>query len=303
MHEGISHTRAERCRERGTAGLEFAGLIAVAAAVVGALILGFSSGRFDEHVCEGVGEVVQSEGVQCATTDGPPRDDGDRGLRDWFCDTFGWFCEGDDEEPGGGDGGYDGDLPVGLPADHELVEILGSTERGREILQWLADNGVEVIFDPSATGAYYDPALNTIVMGPDNQGAGTFVHEYNHALYAATGQTVNGQATSVTREEYVNGMLDEETAGVVLAIVAVGEFSDAGHGATYLHEQTYWNAHDQGRQDALDAGLSQAEADAAARDAGFQAIRQLFVDGTLVTSTTNQTYEDYYGSHWDSVNP
>lgn len=307
MHEGtISQTAVRRRRERGATGLEFAGLIVIAAVVAGAIIASIWTAQVGERTCEAVGEIVQSEGAECADAGGPGGGSESPGLLDWLCENWGWFCgSDDDDESGGGDSGYEGDLPDGLDRDHEIVEILNSTERGREMLQWLADNDVEVIFDSSVTGAYYDPALNAIVMGPGYDGVTTFVHEYNHAYYANTGLSVNtyDQATSMSREDWVGGMLDEETASVVLEIVAASEFNDAGHNVTQGQAQRYWDAYDQARQNALDSGLSQAEADAAGRDAGFQVIRQMFVDGTFVTSTTNQTYEDYYGSYWDSVNP
>lgn len=305
MHTGTISRPEVGCRERGATGLEYAGLFAIAALVVGLVFLAIWSARVDERTCEAVGDVLQSENAGCAVAGGPPEGGSDTPVRDWFCNTLGWFCADDPDESDAGDGGYDGDLPEGLDRDHEFVEILNSTERGREMLQWLADHGVEVIFDPQATGAYFDPALNAIVMGPGYDNVDTFVHEYNHAHYAGTGASVNtyDQATSLSREDYVNGMLDEETQSVVLAIVAAGEFSDAGHEVSAGDSRVYWDAHDQARQDALDAGLSGAEADAAGREAGTLAIRQLFVDGTYVTSNTSQTYEDYYGSYWDGVNP
>lgn len=304
MHEGIGRAHTRGRRERGATGLEFAALLAVAAIVVGAVLFGVWNGRVAEETCAAASEVTQSP-ADCSAAGGPSGGLENPGVRDWFCSVFGWFCDGGDNDSDSTDSDYDGDLPDGLPADHEFVEILNSTEKGREILQWLADNDVEVIFDSSATGAYYDPALNAIVLGKGYENVTTLVHEYNHAFYARTGKTVNThqQATSLTRADYVNGMLDEETASVVLEITTAREFTDAGHRVTHGQSSRYWDAHDDARQSALDQGKSQAEADAAGREAGRLAIRQMFVDGTYRTSNTGQTYEEYYGSYWDRVNP
>ena len=42
----------------------------------------------------------------------------------------------------------DVDIPEGLDPESDLVQMLLSTERGRQTLQWLADNDIPIVIDP-----------------------------------------------------------------------------------------------------------------------------------------------------------
>ncbi len=230
--------------------------------------------------------------------------------RGWWCETFGWWCpdEPDDEptetatptasptpsahptDPANGLPVVDGvTIPEGLDPDGDVVATLLMTERGREILQWLADQGIEV--RDSFRGSYWDGTSIFVDTGnTDLETVRTLVHEYNHALNDAQGTSPD--IATDTRDDYVNGMLDEETQGVVEEIRAARELEDAGVSMpTDVSDTTYWNAYDQ----AIADGRSEQEA----RDAAFGAVRELFINGTFQTSNTGETYEDYYGDAWD----
>ncbi|ADG74266.1 hypothetical protein Cfla_1368 [Cellulomonas flavigena DSM 20109] len=323
-------------RERGQGTLEYVGVVAVAVLLVAMLVLGVSPAARTmaaRMVCEvttlGQGDCGSAQGEDPGT-DAPGEDD-----PGWWCQNVGWFCDDDEDEQQEDeeedDGGWwcrtlgwwcpdeeptddptstptatptghptdpatglpvvDGvTIPEGLDPDGETVRTLLQTERGREMLQWLADNGIEV--RDSSRGSYWDGEhifLDTSISPLD--AVRTLVHEVNHAQSDAAGTSPDVHTDS--RDDYVDGMLDEETRGVVEEILAARELEDAGVSMpTNVSDDTYWDAHDA----ALRAGRSAQQA----RDAGFAAVRNLFLDGTFVTSNTGDAYDDYYGDAWDS---
>lgn len=202
-------------------------------------------------------------------------------------------CGGSDgsDRPDGGDGHSDIDLPEGLDPDSDLVEVLLSTQRGRDTLQWLADNDIEVVIDPSQTGAYWNGS--EIVLGGGQDNAAVFIHEANHARYTVDGHSA--EATELSRDDYVRDAILEETDGVVQQIIAAREFRDAGH---TVPQQPGEAAYTQAYDDAIANGATPE----AANQAGFNAVNQEFYNGGFVTSTNGQSYPDYYGAYWDSVN-
>lgn len=239
--------------------------------------------------------------------DDEEQEEDDRG---WWCETLGWFCPdeptddptstptptseptptGHPTDPATGLPVVDGvTIPEGLDPDSEAVRTLLMTERGREIVQWLADNGIEI--RDSSQGSYWDGTNIFVDTGnTDLETVRTLVHEANHAQSDAAGESPDIDADS--RDEYVNGMLDEETRGVVEEIVASRELEDRGVTMpTDISDDTYWDAYD----DAVAGGRSEQQA----RDDAFAAVRNLFLDGTFVTSNTGDPYDDYYGDAWD----
>lgn len=320
-------------RDRGQGTLEYVGVVALAVVLVAALVLAVSPAAralAARIVCE---VTTLGQGTCEQTGVGPDTPDGDAPEdRGWFCETLGWFCPGEDEEqeqeeeqdrgwwcetlgwwcpdeaddeptstptptatpqptdPANGLPVVDGvTIPQGLDPDDEAVRMLLMTERGRQILQWLADNDISIL--PSGQGSYWNGrGIFVDNANTDLETVRTLVHEYNHAVADREGTSPDVDGDS--REDYVNGMLDEETRGVVDEIRAARELEDAGVAMPTDESDTrYW--------DAYDAAISQGASEQAAQDAGFAAVREMFTDGTFVTSTTNETYEDYYGSGWD----
>lgn len=323
-------------RDRGQATIEYVGIVVVAVALVASLILAVSPvarAIVARIACE-IASLGQADCSAAAPgdpdSDAPPEEDDPS----WWCENVGWFCSNDEEEqeeeqdddtgwwcetlgwfcpdeptddptstptatptptghptdPANGLPVVDGvTIPEGLDPDSEAVQTLLQTERGREMLQWLADNGIEI--RDSSRGSYWDGENVYVDTGNTPlETVRTLVHEANHARSDAdgTGPDVNAD----TRDDYVNGMLDEETRGVVDEIVASRELEDQGVTMpTDISDDTYWNAYDA----AVGAGSNEQQA----RDAAFGAVRDLFINGTFVTSNTGETYEDYYGTAWD----
>ena len=119
----------------------------------------------------------------------------------------------------------------------------------------------------------------------------TFVHEMNHARYAGEGRSADIQRLS--RARYVDGMLNEEVEGCVLAIEAKWEIVAAGTPVTDSPplEQVYKRAYDR----AIAAQRTQAQA----KEAGRTALKNAFTSGTVTTSNTHESYPVYYGNAWD----
>lgn len=263
-------------RERGAGTVEYVGIIIAVAVLVGALVVAVPS--FGTSIADTIKKAICEigGGGGCGTGDqtadeGQGAEDGENG-------------NGAEEPP------PTADVPSGLDPASDLVQAMQSTERGREILQWLADNNIPIVVDNTVTGAYWDGTQ--IVLGAGLDDAGVLVHEANHARYSNEGRTAD--AATLSRADYVDGMTSEETDGVVQQIEAAQEFRAAGHNVPpQVGETQYDNAYQ--------AAKANGASDAEARQAGRDAIRQEFDNGGFVTSTNGKTYPDYYGDYWDSV--
>jgi hypothetical protein len=177
------------------------------------------------------------------------------------------------------------------------VQALLATERGRETLQWLADEGIPVVWDEVAPGAWWDGTSVTLGVGVEDsvQAALTILHEANHARYDRDGRSVGDEIADLPKDDYVGGMLDEETDGVVQEVLGARELRATGVDVPEsVAEGRYGTAYDA----AIEAGRSRAQAEAE----GFAAVREMFTDGTFVTSTTGESYEDFYGDSWEGNN-
>lgn len=206
-----------------------------------------------------------------------------------------------------GDPGSDIEMPEGLDSDSQLARDLMATPEGRETLEWLRLNDIEIKYDDSKTGAFYQPWDNSITFGVDdpslpegerqyNDSPGTLIHEANHAQWDARDQVV--ETGDTTRQEYIDGKLDEEIEGQsdkwAWNEQARSEGIEVPMGGD---EQAYHEAVDQ----ALADGATPAEAETAGREE----VRQMF-EGTHPTvsyeqSTDGQNYADRHGDDWDSA--
>jgi hypothetical protein len=253
-------------RESGASTLEYAAAIAMAAILVVAVAGIARQAPVPQFITDAICKVSQAVGFgPCA--DGPGGGD-----------------EGGEQQP-------DVDIPEGLDPESDLVQMLLSTERGRQTLQWLADNDIPIVVDPDATGAYWDGTQ--IVLGENFDNAAVVVHEANHARYTVEGRSAN--ATELDRDAYVAAAVDEEVDGTVQQILAAQEFRDGGY---QIGEQPGQAAYEAAYNQAIQDGQTVGEAERAARDA----VSDEFYNGAIVTSTNGQSYPDYYGDYWDSVN-
>ncbi|MBV6496341.1 MAG: type VI secretion system tip protein VgrG [Acidobacteria bacterium ACB1] len=185
---------------------------------------------------------------------------------------------------------------------------LANSEQGRHALEVYDRYGVNSTFN-GGNGSTFDGSTNTMNLDPTEDpttSALTFVHEMNHAEEHHEG--TSGDIHNMGRQEYVDEMLQEEIDGTVDSIEARNELAANGTDVSNSHfplEGEYQAAHDQAVADARanNPNISDADAEAAGRAAGRQAVADGFNNGTVVTSNTNQKYPDYYGNAWDGAHP
>lgn len=187
-------------------------------------------------------------------------------------------------------------LPEGAdPKDPAIQEMLRSP-RGRETLNWLAENGIAI--EPNeGSGSEYNFETNTIELGYGD-GADSLVHEAEHARQDIEGERV--EVTPTNEAEYVEGQIQGEVQAVTEEIYLAKEQRAAGQ---TVEVDGFEYAYDTAYEDALESGSTVEEADAAGRDA----VHEMFVegeDGTIEAETSNsgQTYPEYYAEqHGDLV--
>ena len=254
-------------RESGAATLEYAAAIAIAAILVVAVVGIARPAPLPQFITDAICKVSAAVGI------GP------------CADGAGGGDEGGEQPP-------EVDIPEELDPESDLVQMMLSTERGRQTLQWLADNDIPIVIDPGVTGAYWNGT--EIVLGENYDSAAVLVHEANHARYTVEGRSAD--ATELDRDAYVAAKVDEEVDGTVQQILAAQEFRDAGYTVDpQPAEAAYEAAYDQ----AIQNGQTIGEAERAAR----AAVSDEFYNGGIVTSTNGQSYPDVYGGYWDSANP
>jgi len=280
--QGTAHTTG---RERGAAALEYVGMTLAAALVVVAVIGGVVATDFGQAFSSTICKVFSIGGASCDES-------GTGGSDDDGIDYGGIGTEGEDP-------GDDVEYPEGLDPESDIAQELASTARGRRILQWLHDNGIEIIIDPGATGAFYSDGV--ITLGSGHIDAGTVIHEANHAVWDEEGRSAEAQ--SMDKDDYVSLAIQEEAEGVWLEVVYAKERREAGQDVEPdIAEDRYDDAYQPAYDAAIASGQTPSQAHAAADQTGLDAIEQMFYDGTYVTSNTGDPYDDYYGDFWESVN-
>lgn len=219
----------------------------------------------------------------------PDNNDARDGVWNWLRRQFGDDPWSSKEDPGE----HDVQLPEGAEPDDPMVQEMLRTPQGRATLDWMARNEIEVVHDPNQQGAIYDASRNAMVLGPGYTDSSTIIHEASHAQWDAEDRPVD--ATDASREEYLENRLRDETEAVTSEVSYAKEQRDAGMDVPVSRAEEDYDA---AYEAAIDAGRSPEEADRAGQDA----IYELFTSGYYETSNTGETYPEYYGSHWDSVN-
>ena|GEM_PF-2388445 len=184
------------------------------------------------------------------------------------------------------------DVPNGLDPASALVQAMQTTERGRQALQWLADNNVPIVVSPTARGAYWD--RTKIVLGPSHTDPAVLIHEANHARYSRENRNPNADTTD--KQAFVDAWIAQEVDSSMQQIQAAQEFRAAGRNVATQPGEPEYNA---AYQQAIAAGAS----DAVARQAASDAVKNQYTSGVFKTSNTNETYPDYYGNYWDARHP
>ncbi|TXG80257.1 MAG: type VI secretion system tip protein VgrG [Thermomicrobiales bacterium] len=193
-----------------------------------------------------------------------------------------------------------------------MRQRLAQTPSGRHALEVYDRYGVQPTFLPGQGSSYAGSKFGTNNMNLDPNNPGdwnehTFVHEMNHAQADHEGNTVFGQEKSTPRPGYVNSMVNEEADGMALQAQYANEQAQNG---TPMANPPQWQgayntAYQNGRANAAAANpnATEAELDAAGKQAGQQAmVNQLNTGAVAPSTSTGQTYPQYYGGIWDSDN-
>ena len=191
--------RAARLRGRSATGagtVEYVAAIAIAAIIIGAVVVGVNNAKVEVYSARVLCLIQSVVGAgQCdeAIGDGPGSGYGPDNVNEpWYCEVFGIGCS--DQPTTDPD---DVEIPDGLDRNDPIVQMMLSTERGRQVLQWLADNDIPIVVDPNATGAFWNGS--EIVLGPGYDNAAVLVHEANHARYTVEGRMPRSPTRTVTR--------------------------------------------------------------------------------------------------------
>lgn len=221
-----------------------------------------------------------------------------------------------------------------------VQDFIKASPTGQHALDLQKKYSIAIKWQPGG-GSYYDSSDKSMVLDSAVDAelvALNFVHEMNHAEFDKEGKGAEGKdknISTMSREDYVAAMLDEEVKGTCLSIETKMELEAAGQkvASKFPLEDEYRAAYDKatggkkddaktapkdGKKEADPAGSSASgaaeapkadapkaggkELDPAGKKAGYDAVLKGFKDGLVVTSNTNEKYPDYYGSAWDKAN-
>jgi type VI secretion system VgrG family protein len=204
----------------------------------------------------------------------------------------------------------------GEPAEVTAIRnLLNQTPTGRNAMYVYDRNKIQPVIGAPGVGMSYNPSDgqgggNTVVVDPASPTPGSsFVHEMNHADTHNNGTAPNRDTMS--RDDYVNGMLAEEAQSDSLAEQTHNELAAAGTPEAEERNRftgpVYDAAQQQGENDyrAAHPDASQSDVDEAGRKAGEQAALNSYKSGNVLTGggSTPQTYQQYYGDDWDGAHP
>lgn len=296
-HRTLSSPRPDR----GATALEYAGLVVLAAVIVGALyatgIFATIGDRTGQAVCQILGT------SDCAPTR-PPQAGGQGGPTRGRLPTAPPIPEPEVTEPPPPSPGAS---PVPLPVLNERAwkrteKILQQTPIGRAALKWARQHGVGLMYR-TGDGSYYDDATNIVHLELDQspeQTAAVFVHETNHAR-----NRNQPDVHKLSRAAYISRSLDEEAHGQVLAIEENQQLQDErglGKVPDTLLQDEYQDAYNQAVSGAEKAHpLTRAQEERIGERAGEARVKMAFEDGEVVQSTDMKTYADSYGKSWDDA--
>ncbi|CAM4197357.1 WXG100 family type VII secretion target [Janibacter anophelis] len=197
-----------------------------------------------------------------------------------------------------GDPGTDIEMPEGLDPDSQLAKDLMATPQGRETLEWLRKNDIEIKYSDKE-GAWYSAYDNSITFGVDGDGnpkdsPDTLIHEANHAQWDADDKVVDINSSS--REEYIKGKLDEEIEGQSERWAWNQQAREQGMDVPMGSDEA---AYREAVQEATAAGATPAEAE----QAGREEVRKMFEGDhpsvNYTQSTDGQNYAERHGDDWD----
>ena len=210
----------------------------------------------------------------------------------------------------GAEGAGGGPAPLPEPVKTGLEEAVDKLAAQSPTLQSdlkkLQADGWKVDYGTSGAGSFADrtsvPPKITIdgaLKGATEQATQTLAHEVGHALH-------DYKADYTSKEKFLSGTLGDEGAATLKNIQVQREIlknggPDIGIAGLAANHPAYNAAYDQ-LQTAASAANATEATKAAAESAARDAIGKVFGTGET-TSTTGQSYADYYGGWYDKNFP
>jgi type VI secretion system VgrG family protein len=191
-----------------------------------------------------------------------------------------------------------------------IRNMLNQTPTGRNAMNVYDRDNVQPVIGAPGVGMSYNGGNNTVTVDPASQTPGSsFVHEMNHADAQNSGTTPD--VNTMSRADYVNGMMAEEAHGESLGEQAHNELATAGTPEAGNRNQFTGPVYDAASQTgannyrAAHPDAPQSDVDEAGRQAGEQAVLNSFQSGNVITGggSTPVPYPQYYGSNWDAAHP
>jgi hypothetical protein len=188
-----------------------------------------------------------------------------------------------------------------------ISKVLNMIESGKSALQQIEAYQIGVRFEPGG-GSRFFPSRNEIVL--DSRfgkftAALILVHEATHARYYHEGLAADIKL--LNRQAYTQMKTEEEMAAAINSIAATKELWESGLKVANLHQALYYPY-----QQAYGSAVRSAKSEYPGMDeislqnighaAGRETVRWAFLNGQVVTSITQQSYLEYWGSVWDQIN-
>ena len=188
----------------------------------------------------------------------------------------------------------------------EISRILSMIEKGQSTLDLIEAYQINMRFE-AGKGSRFIPPSNEIIIDSSFEPFSTaliLVHEMTHARYYHEGLAADIKV--LDRQAYTQMKIEEEMAAVINSTEATKELSENGvnvanlqHALYYPYRQAYGSAVRAARSDY--PGLDEDTLQSIGRAAGRTIVQQAFLNGQVVTSTTQQSYTAYWGSIWDQA--
>jgi hypothetical protein len=187
----------------------------------------------------------------------------------------------------------------------EISQVLSMIAKGQSALQLIDTYEVGVGFEYGEGSGFY-PHRNRIVIDSrfgKFSAALKLIHEATHARYFHEGLAAD--VALHDRDAYVEMKMEEELAAMVATIEATSELWEAGVDISnlrpfyyYPYKQAYGSAYRAAKHDhpELDAEVLHD----IGRAAGNSVVLDVLYGGQVVSSLTQQTYLEYWGTVWDA---
>lgn len=185
-----------------------------------------------------------------------------------------------------------------------IRQVLETIETGQSTLRLLEKYKISVSFEPGSGSRFY-PHRNEIVVDSKFghfSAALILIHEVTHARYFHEGLAAD--VITSGRQTFVQQKIEEEVAAMVTSIEATIELSETGVDVVNLRPSLYY-PYRQAYGSAVRAakyanpGLDETTLQSTGRAAGRAAVLEALLNGQVVTSVTQQSYREYWGSVWD----